>query len=72
MNYPVSFNLSYNDFIKQVKNIHSCSAFFIGEGYKRITEEIRNKIKNGELIITEYHDEPLGEVIYLSPSSILQ
>ncbi len=72
MNYPAKFHLSYDDFIKTVKNIYTCSAFVTGDGYKHITEEMREKIKSGKLVITEYHDEPLGEVIYVSPTANLQ
>lgn len=57
--------LSYNDFIKTVKNIYTCSAFIDG-AFKMISECMREKIKLGELIITEYHATPLGEIIYLS------
>lgn len=71
MNYPIKLNLSYDQFTKQVKNIHTCCAFIIPEGYINITDKIINKLKNGELVITEYHDEPLGEVIYISPASKL-
>lgn len=71
MSYPIIFNLSYSDFIKQVKNIYTCCAFIDGT-YKPITEDIRKKIKSGELIISEYHDMPLGEVLYLDAKSNLQ
>jgi hypothetical protein len=46
------------------------SAFFDGQGYKEVTPEIIEKITQGELIVTEYHEEPLGNVIYLSAKSI--
>jgi hypothetical protein len=64
-NYPVKFNATLLD----VKDIYNCSAFFSGQGYLEITPEIIDKINSGELVITEYHDEPLGEVIYLSAAS---
>lgn len=72
MKYPVKFHLSYDEFTKTVKNIYTCCSFIDGEGYKGITDEMRGKIKSGELVITEYHDAPLGEVIYVSPASKLQ
>jgi hypothetical protein len=46
------------------------SAFFSdGKAYRHVTEEMIRKIKAGELVITEYHEEPLGNVIYLDASS---
>ncbi len=71
MTYPVKFSLSYDEFVKTVKNIHTCCAF-VDSTYKQITDSMREKIKAGELLITEYHDQPLGEVIYLEAASILQ
>ena len=59
-NYPIKLNATLSD----VKDIYVCSAFFVGQGYKEITPEIIDRIEIGELVITEYHDTPLGEVIY--------
>jgi hypothetical protein len=50
----------------------TCAAFFSdGRGYVEVTSEIIDKINCGELVIIEYHDMPLGEVIYLSAASKL-
>lgn len=48
------------------------SAFFSdGRGYVAVTEDMINKIIKGELVVTEYHETPLGKVIYLSGHSKL-
>lgn len=64
--------IKFNATLLDVKNIFICSAFFSdGRGYVEVTTEIIDKIEKGDLVITEYHDEPLGEVIYLSAASKL-
>jgi len=63
--------VKFNATLLDVKDIYTCSAFFSGKGYVEITTEIIDKIERGELIITEYHDEPLREVIYLNATSRL-
>jgi hypothetical protein len=62
-------SVKFNATLLDVKDIYNCSAFFSGKGYIEITSDIIDKINNGELIITEYHNESLGEVIYLSAVS---
>lgn len=58
--------------LADVKDIYTCSGFFSdGKGYVEITADIIQKIETGEIVITEYHDGPLGELIYLSASSKL-
>lgn len=48
------------------------SAFFSdGKGYVGVTKDMIDKIVKGELVVTEYHETPLGNVIYLSGSSKL-
>lgn len=48
------------------------SAFFSdGRGYVPITKQMIYKIKSGQLVVTEYHETPLGNVIYLSAESKL-
>jgi hypothetical protein len=68
MNYPIKLNATLQD----VKDMFTCAAFFSdGRGYVEVTSEIIDKINCGELVIIEYHDMPLGEVIYLSAASKL-
>lgn len=43
-----------------------CCFFDDGEAHRKITEDHLNKLRNGELIITEYVDSPLGGVYYFS------
>lgn len=46
------------------------SAFFSdGRGYVAVTAEMIEKIIKGELVVTEYHETPLGNVVYLSGHS---
>lgn len=46
------------------------SGFFSdGRGYVQVTTEMVSKIISGELVITEYHETPLGNVVYLSAVS---
>lgn len=46
------------------------SAFFSdGNGYVPVTKEIIDKILAGQLVVTEYHETPLGNVIYVSGHS---
>ena len=46
-----------------------CAFFSDGRGYVSVTAEIIDKIIKGELVVTEYHETPLGNVIYLSGHS---
>lgn len=47
------------------------SAFFSdGRGYVEVTPLIVSKLINGELIISEYHEYPLGNVIYVEANAI--
>jgi hypothetical protein len=47
--------------------LENLSAFFgDGKGYVAVTPEMIKKIKEGQLVITEYQETPLGNVIYLS------
>lgn len=71
MKYPIRINISYDEFVKQVRNIYTCCAYIKPEGYIKITDEIIDKLKKGDLVITEYHDAPLGEVIYINTASNL-
>ena len=68
MSYKIKFNATLLD----VKDIDTCSVFFSGEqkGHQFLSPEIIDKINTGILLITEYHDNPLGEVLYLSAKSI--
>jgi hypothetical protein len=53
--------------LDKVQDIWTASAFFSdGKGCIEITANIIDKIENGELIITEYQNTPLGEILYLS------
>lgn len=71
MKYLIKINIRYDDFVKRVRNIHTCCAYIKPEGYIKITYEIIDKLKKGDLVITEYHDAPLGEVIYINAASNL-
>ena len=49
------------------------SAFYSdGRGYIPVTPEMIGKISKDEIVITEYHETPLGNVIYISANSNLQ
>lgn len=68
----VLFDLSYDEFKNVNKNIHTTSGFFSdGKGFIELTDSLLEKIKKGDIIITEYQDLPLGEIIYLEAKSTL-
>lgn len=70
MTYNILLQPSYLTFLREVKDMSSCSVFFCNQ-YREFDEDIMIKLENEELLITEYHDAPLGEVIYLSVNSKL-
>jgi hypothetical protein len=68
--YTILLQPDYMTFLKNVKDLGTCCVFFCNQ-YRELTEDIVLKLENEDLLITEYHDMPLGEVIYLSVNSKL-
>lgn len=68
--YPIRLQISYQKFNEIVKNINTCCAFYDNK-YHGITPRVIDKLIKEDFLIAEYHDTPLGEVIYLVANSKL-